>query len=149
MLTPPLLRNFLTRATKETENLKVDLPAATTFRKTLAYATLLCLLKLKSEPRSPYFQATKRLTKLTKKNLTTTCKLDACNFLSSARTASKIGRYPQTVPSISNSQRFFRQRMSKPWSYRFRIVQARKWEYEFLKSRRILQEKNSDDPLFL
>ena len=149
MLTPPLLHNFLTRATKETENLKVDLPAATTFRKTLAYATLLCLLKLKSKPRRPCFQATKRLTKLTEKNLTTTCKLDSCNFPSYARTVSKTGRYPQTLASISNSQRFLRQRMSKPWSYRFGILQARKWEYEFLKSRSILQEKNSDDPLFL
>ena len=43
MFTQPLLYHFLTRATKETENLKVDLPAATTFHKTLAYATLLCL----------------------------------------------------------------------------------------------------------
>ena len=46
MFTQPLMYNFLTRATKETENLKVDLSAVTTLRKTLAYATLLCLLRL-------------------------------------------------------------------------------------------------------
>ena len=69
MFTSPLLYNCLTRATKETENLKVDLPAVTASRKTFAYATLLCLLKLKNESRRPYFQATKRFTKLTEKTL--------------------------------------------------------------------------------
>lgn len=54
----------------------------------------------------------------------------------------------QRSPWPSKSQPFSRQRVSKPLSYRFQILQAQKWEYEFLKFEAFYKKKIPMTPSF-